>query len=323
MIKFDKQGAKLKILLTSAGVTTALNVFFSIKNSTQHHESDIYAVSSDENCALACLAKEFIKSVEITNADYIPSILELCIKEGIDLVVPIHSKELLLFSENRKEFLKNGIKVLCSNFDSVKKFANKKALETFALANKFPIITSLKDENYFKYPIYCKPVEGSSARGHALLYNQQDYQNIISKSEINELIFQEYINADEITVDAYRSYLTGETFSIPRWRLRIQDGKATTTRSFYNKNIVDLTSRILEKADYYGPSNLQFFKKEERITLIEVNARMSAGGLPLAVECGLNIPEIGIDELVYGKKAVRKELKYDITMHRYLTEIFV
>ena len=87
---------------------------------------------------------------------------------------------------------------------------------------------------------------------------------MLSKSGKKEFIFQEYIKADEITVDAYRSYFTGETFAIPRWRLRIQDGKARSTRSFYDKEVIDLTSKILERAKYYGPSNLQFFKRNDQ-----------------------------------------------------------
>jgi hypothetical protein len=68
---------------------------------------------------------------------------------------------------------------------------------------------------------------------------------------------------------------------------------------------------------------LQFFKTEAGYKLIEINPRMSAGGLPLTVKCGLNIPAIALYELTTGSKSINSDTRYNLTMHRYLTEVFV
>ena len=55
----------------------------------------------------------------IYSLEYIDFLLNLCIRENVDLIIPGHDHELLLLSENISKFTDQGIKVIVSRPDLI------------------------------------------------------------------------------------------------------------------------------------------------------------------------------------------------------------
>ena len=78
---------------------------------------------------------------------------------------------------------------------------------------------------------------------------------------------------------------------------------------------------IIKFGKIIGPGNIQCILNKKRCYFIEINTRFAAGGLPLTVASGVNIPLICI-KLMLGHK-IQKNIDYitNLRMIRFLTEI--
>ena len=83
-----------------------------------------------------------------------------------------------------------------------------------------------------------------------------------------------------------------------------------------------MIKKLLEDLDYQGPCNVQIFKNKDNLKLIEINPRMSAGGLLLTLEAGINIPELMLRDYYYGLKNILLDFKPNIYMYKITNEIF-
>lgn len=315
---------QLKILITSPGVATAANIFFALKDAKFANLITILSAGNDDNCALAHLTSHFHKLPSINAASYVDELINLCVSESIDCLFPVHSTEIEKIAQRAQDFWKNYILVVAADYENISRFNDKVTFSRYCNKHNLPTIKTYEFSKSLKFPIYVKPKSGSSSKGH---FVANSYNELISNLDPETLkekyILQEVIDAPEITVDAYSSFIDSTVTCLPRLRLRVQDGKATSCKAFYDEELIALCTHILQTSNYRGPCNLQFFKTETGYKLIEINPRMSAGGLPLTVKCGLNIPEIALYELSTGSKSVNSDIRYNLTMHRYLTEVFV
>jgi carbamoylphosphate synthase large subunit len=150
-------------------------------------------------------------------------------------------------------------------------------------------------------------------------------RSVISSEMIQleqNFIIQDYISAQEITIDAYINSKKNFFTCMPRTRNKVKDGKSVVGQTLNDKKIYEIAKSLLEKLDYQGACNIQLFN-DNNLNIIEINPRMSAGGLLLSCEAGLNIPELMLlDYFNYDLPAIGMPLK-PITMIRYLDEKFI
>lgn len=318
-----KKSVSLNVLITSAGVATAINIFNSLKSNSDCPISKLIACSDDQSCAMTVLADQHYTAPKISEEGYIQFIKNICEIEKINIIFPVHSSELILFADFYNEFQKAGVEIVCPSQTNIQLLNDKTKFSEFCSELNINSVKTFLDEKEWIYPVYCKPCFGSSSSGHFLLAKEQDRVTKLKNVKLRDYVFQEFVDAPEATVDAYRCYNSDDVFALPRWRIRVQDGKATSTKSFANPELTEISQNILEKIDYRGPCNLQFFFKNDTWKIIEINPRFSAGGLPLAIRCGLNSPGFAVRELIYNQQIGNVDLEFGVTMHRFLTEVFV
>lgn len=71
------------------------------------------------------------KICAMKDTDYIPQLLEICKRDGIDLVIPTIDTDLLVLAENRELFRKAGIAVMISGLDKVRLCRDKNDTTAF------------------------------------------------------------------------------------------------------------------------------------------------------------------------------------------------
>jgi carbamoyl-phosphate synthase large subunit len=317
-------GKNLRILITSAGVATASNIYHSLKKAQNVDIDEIICTADNSNTALKVLADKFYTTHHIKDPEYVHSILEICKKNKINFVFPVHSSEISIFYSNMDLFNVANIKVAIPQMQDLDIFNNKSLFYSFCTLNGLDTIETYdlhELNNKMSFPLYLKPKFGSSSNGHRIVKSIEELASF-TETKSDDYILQNLVTAAEATVDCIRCFKTGKILTLPRWRIRVQDGKSTTAKAFYSEEINAICEKVLRLSKFFGACNLQFFKSEDIWKIIEVNPRMSAGGLPLATESGLNIPELLIKNLMYGQSLPNVEIEFSKSMYRYYTEVF-
>lgn len=253
---------------------------------------------------------------------FFPELEKILIKEKIDYVFPLHSTEIAFFSKYRNLLERNSVGISVPGFDTVQLCTNKIHFIDFLKKHGFNYPTTYKKvEDIVDFPVFIKPERGSSSSGTFRIDTHSELDFYIKKST-SKYILQDYCDWEELTVDCLVNNSKVLVACVPRYRIKVKDGKAVVSKTIFSQVILDLCTELLKRIAYVGVCNIQIFYKNEEIKIIELNPRPSAGGLPLTVKAGVNIPELMIDDCFGNLGNELIPYKSDLTMYRYLTEVF-
>ena len=226
----------------------------------------------------------------IGDDNYIASIIDICNKESINLIVPTIDTELLILSENREKIEKNTkAKVLVSDVNVIKICRNKTHSQKFFEENHFGVPKQI-DINFtgnqnLKFPMFIKPEDGSSSVNTFKVENMEELQ-FFSKY-IKKPIIQEYIIGTEYTVDAFLNFSSEIISIVPRERIATRGGEIIKGRIVKDKRIIDDVTRLLKILKPIGQITIQCMKTVDEIKYIEINPRFG-GGAPMSIKAGAN-----------------------------------
>lgn len=313
---------QINILITSAGVATAVNVIKSLQESN-HYNCKIIATDMNEYSAGLYLADKYFISPSVKTESFLSFLKSIILKERIDFIFPIHSSEIEFFSKNKLFFEKLNAGIIIPTQKTIKKCNNKDSFQIFLKNNNFYFPKTYSSIDEIKsYPVFIKPKTGSSSIGANKIENKEQLQLYFNNTN-NHYIIQDFIDWPEITIDCYVNKNRKLVGFVPRFRIKIKDGKSVVSKTMFDENVLIQTKKILSDLKYTGACNVQMFYKEGNIKIIEVNPRLSAGGLPLCTRAGVNIPELMIRD--YFNELDDNLLSYNknLTMIRYLTETYL
>ncbi|MEM2175125.1 MAG: ATP-grasp domain-containing protein, partial [Candidatus Micrarchaeia archaeon] len=213
---------------------------------------------------------------------------------------------------------------------------------------KFKVVHSLRDFieaakflEYPKNPICVKPSISHGGIGLRIinpyinrfeLYSKYKpdstfttYEEIISilkeAKKFPELVVMEYLPGDEYSVDVL-AYKGKTLIAIPRLRLAIRAGITDIGMVISNKELRDISKKIVKCLGLSYNINIQFkYSSEKKPKLIEINPRVS-GSIVFCTAAGVNLPYLAI-KLALGEKIKLPRIKYNLKMFRFLDEIFV
>ena len=230
--------------------------------------------------------------------NYIKEVLNICIKEKVDLVIPLIDPELELYAKYKTIFNKNQIEVMISSSESIAISSDK--LNTFMFFNKFnfikcPYTVLLKsfDEKDFETDlIILKPRCGSSGIGMYKINKKYVFEfSKIMHLDPSQYIVQEYIDFDyETTTDVFVDSNNQMIELCQRKRLKTRGGEVERAITTKDKKITNIIKKIIEKTSFFGIINIQIMIKGDQYYLGEINPRFG-GGFPLAYHSGANMIE--------------------------------
>ncbi len=132
---------------------------------------------------------------------YIKKLIDICIQEHLDILIPGLDLELPSLSLYQNHFLKLGCKVVVSSPEVIKLCRDKYLFYKFCKERNLPFVTTYKLKeaqahiNKLTFPIIVKPHDGSASVGTYLCYDAKKLLNI---SPEEELIVQTYLPPKEI-----------------------------------------------------------------------------------------------------------------------------
>lgn len=265
---------------------------------------------SNNSPALSYCEKKYKLPFEI-NDNYFKEVLNICIEEKVDLVIPLIDPELDGYTKYKQIFNKNQIQVMISSPESISISRDK--LKTYNFFKKFnfikkPYTSLLKDfnENQFNSDlVILKQKDGSSGTGiHKIKKKYVLEFSKIMNLNMKNYIVQEYIDFDyETTVDVFIDSKNKLIELCQRKRLKIRGGEVERAITTKNKEINKIITKIIEQLPFFGIINIQIMTKDNKHYLGEINPRFG-GGFPLAYYSGANM-------IQHIKKLVEKtEIKF-------------
>ena len=228
----------------------------------------------------------------ISDENYIDNVIEICKKEDIHLIIPTIDTELYKLAESKERIeSQTNAKVHVSDIDVIKICRDKYNTQAFFEKNGFKIprlitkeIISKKD---FKYPLFIKPLNGSSSINTFKVTNESELEFFLDY--VPDPLVQEFIEGEEYTVDAFVDFNHNPITIVPRQRLATRGGEVLKGIVKKDREIIEEVRKVIEVLKPIGHITLQCMKTDRGIEFIEINPRFG-GGAPISIKAGANSP---------------------------------
>lgn len=314
------------ILITSAGQRVALVRAFQETMKRFFPDGKVFTTDMNFRLAPAAYVSDGCFDVpRCTSEHYIDTLLNICLDNGIGMIVPTIDTELAILSANKDVFAKQGIFVSVSDYGFIMICRDKRNTGKFFEEHGIRIPKSI-DKYHPTFPIFAKPYDGSLSANLHYIKNAGELTAEILEDP--KLLFMEYINKDvykEYTIDMYYGRDHRVKCIVPRERIKIRAGeiskglteKVPLTQYFYD--------RLETIEGCVGCICIQVFLNHQTndVVGIEINPRFG-GGYPQTYAAGANYPEYLIREYFVGEQIEYFDNWKDrLLMLRYDDAVFV
>lgn len=343
----------ITVFITGAGAPGAPGI---IKSLRKINERKVKIIGGDANPEISVGIGLLDKAFKIPFAeasDFAEKVLNICISEKVDVIIPLVTRELMIFASNRQIFRKNGIYVSVSNPESLTTANNKYLLMKFCRESDIPTpdfrrVNSIdefriaaKELGYPDKKICFKPPVSNGLRGFRIIEDKQDrlfslmnekpnnvyigFDEFISICKTGavfpQLVVMEYLPGNEYSVDVLVD--NGRFISaIPRSRDHIKMGISFVGTVTKDEEIIGYSRRIVEGLHLNGNIGLQFKRNINGIPMIiESNPRVQ-GTIVLCTAAGENMVYEAV-KLGLGEKLSAPSINWGLKMIRYWDELFI
>ena len=335
------------VLITACGNVYMPGTAASIKN---NGERNIRLIGADMNHDDTIL-QMFDQYYQVPRGDdpsYADAILDICIKEKVDVVIPIMSVELETLAKNADRFAAAGVALSVSDLENLRIANDKLALLKFMQENGIPTarfceVNCVADVDKaleeVGIPVVFKTTEGSGSRGMRIidpcksrfdiLFHEkptsayvtlQDFKETLQEGQMPQMLAMEYLPGHEYTVDMLCDH--GKVlYSLCRRGLNVQTSIILDGIVEDKPEITGLCNQVAEKLKLTG--NIGFDVKERADgtpVIMECNPRATAGVSEFAAS-GVNLLYLNIKRCL-GEEIPELTPKYGVIMKRRYMEMY-
>ena len=313
----------MNICLSSAGRRVALMDCFRHTLKKLGLEGRLLAVDCSLLSSAFHLADAAWQVPRCTEPEFIPTMLHLCEREDISLIIPTIDTELPAYANARDEFQALGVTVAVSAPAVIEIAADKQRTHEWLTGHGFATVRQatapevLNDPQGWEFPLVVKPLRGSASIGVQRVSSIEALR--IACAERQDLVVQELAPGDEHTINVFVNRGGKCLCAVPHRRLEVRAGEVSKGVTVKHRGLMDLARRIAEALPgAYGALNIQCFLAEDgAINVIEINPRFG-GGYPLAHTAGADFPRWLLQETM-GRSAdtACDDWQDDLLMLRY------
>ena len=110
-------------------------------------------------------------------------------------------------------------------------------------------------------------------------------------------MIQEFMNGKEFGVDVYIDMISDKPVAVfIKEKLLMRAGDTDKSVSVQDKELEAIVLKLVNKIKFKGIIDIDIFKVNNKYYISEINPRFG-GGYPHAYECGVNIPNMIINNL--------------------------
>ncbi|MCR5847802.1 MAG: ATP-grasp domain-containing protein [Lachnospiraceae bacterium] len=284
----------------------------------------IGADASEQNAA-RYFTDAFYLIPKACEPEYTDALTEICKKENVDFLIPLHEAEFETLSVNRKLFGEIGTTLVLSDepiIDICKdKFKTAEFFEKYKIPCPYTYPRGETDD--IGFPVIVKPSDGMGSMGVFVAKDPDDLAYALKKT--SDPIIQEKMEGSEFTMDVLCDMEGNIIYVVPRERLEVRDGEVNKSRVVLDEGIIALSKKVVEsmknEGGVRGPLTLQCFKtKEGALKMLEINPRFG-GGVPLSFAAGADYARAFSD--MKENKKIRINEIVEKSMLRFDESVFI
>lgn len=300
----------MNIFFTCAGRRTYLLNYFKENLSA----GDKIVAGDMQATAPALTAADIkVKLPSVYDDNYIDTLIEICKKHNIRLLISLNDLELPILAAHKDRFASIGTIVVVSDsqvidacFDKWKTTEFAKSIDidtpkTFISVND---AASAFESGFLNLPIIIKPRWGSGSIGIEIIYDAADLlptyrllekkvkRSILGKasSEDSPIVIQEFIPGTEYGIDIINDF-NGHLASISiKQKLAMRAGETDKAVTVHNDEIYSICANISHNLKHIGNLDCDIIEHNGRYYLIDLNPRFG-GGFPFSYVAGVNLPK--------------------------------
>ena len=309
-----------RILITSAG---GLVGTFLIKHFREM--DNYYLVGTDMSGYVPLKEKLNAYYLVMPNISkgYLEAIKSIIEKERIEIIIPVSSYDIEIYSKKSVRELLKPAKMLLIDYDFHKILHNKEKCSQFLSQFGIAVPKFYFDKREIIFPCILKPDESSGSKDVKYLEKEEDF--LYWKKRIKNYTLSEYLDGTEYTVDCLFDN-SGQCLGYnARERVKINSGGAVVSKCVKEERLVEVIGKLEKLKVIKGPVNFQYKIVNNKICIFDFNTRFASGGLPLSVCAGFDIPKMLVN-IISGKQVKHwnlDEKDIGLTMIRYYEENYV
>lgn len=345
----------ISVLLTGWGGFAGTSIIDCLKNNYEKRKIRVICADMAKKPILQYKADGFHILPKGNSTNYISSLIKLCKKEHIKVVMPGSGPEIISISKNIERLTSNNIYPTIMSFSKIKKIMNKSQMYKILHENKISVpdyyyvnngkklLQSIRLLGYPKRPVCFKPSSYSSsggARGFRILRkinslektildnkpgsSEIDFESVLRLSKIKkklDLLIMEFLPGKEYSVYVFAK--NGKMlYCVPNVRDRLEQHYSFEAHVESNSDIEKICKKIVEIFDLNYNVNIQLkFSRYGKPKVVEINPRMG-GTIALPMAAGINLPYFALKQAL-GEKIPKNKKFHKSQMIRYWKELFV
>lgn len=292
---------KLNILILSCGTRNKIVQYF--KKEIGERGLVIATDCSELAPALYDADKHFIVP-KITDNRYLDVIFSICKENNVKAVLSLIDPELSILAKHKRDFLDIGVLPIISDYEVVEMAFDKYSMYKFLIQNGFKTVRSYIDrEEFYKdvesgiitYPVFVKPIRGSASININKVTCKEEIEILFSR--FDNLMIQEYMDGKEYGADVYIDMISDEPVAIfTKEKIKMRAGETDKSVSVKDEKLFHMICRFVKKVGFRGIIDIDIFEINNEYYISEVNPRFG-GGYPHAYECGINVPQMIINNI--------------------------
>ncbi len=260
--------------------------------------------------------------------EFVPRMLQLCEKQGVDLLVPTIDPELPVYAAAHADFAAVGTTVAVSAPDVVAIAGDKRATHQWLADRGFPTVRQASlprvraAPDSWPFPLIVKPRFGSAGVGVAVVHDPAALELAARGAEV---VVETVATGQEHTIDGLVDRAGRCVCAVPRRRIEVRAGEVSKSVTVRSPRLQALAAEICEALPgAYGVVTLQVFVDDAgSVAVIELNGRFG-GGYPLSRQAGADYPRWLLEEVVgLPSSAAADDWQDGLVMLRYDAAVFV
>ncbi|MGE5403303.1 MAG: ATP-grasp domain-containing protein [Candidatus Doudnabacteria bacterium] len=321
------------IATTGVGAVVGYGVIRSIRNSKKLKRSRIIGIDNNPHAVGFFKCDGHYTISRVSSPDYIDSLIDICKKEAVDVLIPNIEDELLPIHDHMRRFTEAGIKVVIQPRQVIEVYGDKYLtsihLKKLGIATPDTcLFTPSNGEkiaemvNSFGLPLILKPRYGRSSKGILLAETTKQLNAYMDALEGREYIVQEYLGGGdrEYTCAVFKVPSMVEPYTILLKR-QLSNGMTISAEVVHDDTLTDLCRDIADKVPIEGSLNVQAMVRDGVPYVFEINTRYSSTTY-MRAKCGFNDVQMGIDYFLHGRIDRPPRIK-EYRIARFWEEIFI